>query len=282
MGRLINLCEVVPPEAVPAVLRMATYAVRRDMAIEGGHRDPDLPAATQDQAVRLVQLLMRRIDEAARPYDLDYESATAAVALAVLVPDELAGALAVRLRVTLNGRWPLGWDEHWRALAPENRAPFARALRQRLDVMQQLETADTVTSQQLESAVATVAAGTAEWANDVQRWAAGDRTERRRAAASVTHCWRDPVWPGVVAHLLNRGIDATDREQLLRGVEITMLDPDIATRAQPRLAALDRLAEVGTGESVAAFVHEARRRVEAAVNDYAADARARARGYAAR
>lgn len=285
MDRLLALGGMAPGQVVPTILRLATYSIRTEARRSGGAAvppvDDHLVTPTPAQAAQLVAILARRLDEADSRYDLDDDTGIAVSALAVAAPEELADELAPRLvGRSLGGHWPLGWDHHLQQLSPEARVPFVSALRSRLDAARTAHPVDEVTAFDLDRAVASIAAGTDEWAADVAGWAQGDEDDRARAVASIARAWRNPAWPGVVALLLTRGVSDRQRAELLYGIDIRSFGPDIAEKAgKPRLEALDRLSATSQDPEVTHFIDDARRRVAGEVQSYHDDARARRRGY---
>jgi hypothetical protein len=286
MDRLIVLGDVAPAQAVPLILRLATYAIRTDArrlgrATVAPPEDPDLVTASPSQTAALVRLLARRLDESDAQYEVDDDTGMAIAALAVAAPEEFAVEFAPRLISSkLGGGWLIGWDQHLREFPAAARAPFVRALRVEVDATVTSTPVDNVIRFDLDRDVATIALGIDEWAAEVEGWADGDEAMRARAAASIARAWRHPVWPRVVARLLTRGVDARQRCELLYGIEITSYGPDIAERAaKPRLEALDRLAAMSQEPPVTSFVDDARRRVTDEVQRYDDDARRRRRGY---
>lgn len=278
MTRLIALGLEGPPELTPRVLQFATYAMRRPAP------DDDIVTATPAQMAELVRVLQRRLDcSKAITLGLDHDDYTAHAMAALIeaAPDELADLVAARLlvREAHGGLWPYAWRDAVGGLGPPRRAPFALALRARIDAARVDAPLDEVHQFDVDRVLAQVAAGTEGWPETLMRWATGGPADRNRAVASVTKSWRQPVWASVVSILLIAGLDQPQHAELLSGIEMTSFGPDIVERAAERLEVLRRL-EPPDHPAVKAFQDIASSRLNAAVEEYQRDAEHRRRGYA--
>jgi hypothetical protein len=277
-ARLVALGLDGPPDLVPRVLQLATYAIRHPASGD------NVIVVSPAQMAGLVEVLQRRLvlsEDIRLDLDTDHDTAYAVAALIEVCPDELADLVAARLLGSAphGGLWPFAWRDAVGSLEPAARAPFAAALRARLDAARaEPPLDDEVHAFYVDQVLGRIAAGTDGWPETLMGWAQGGPADRGRAAASVAKAWRLPVWASVVSALLTAGLGREDRDVLLRSIEITSFGPDIAEQATRRLEALRRL-EPADDPAVQEFKATASSRLTAAVEDYQRDAELRRRGY---
>jgi hypothetical protein len=277
-ARLVALGLDGPPDLTPRVLQLATYAIRHPAP------DDDVIVASPTQMAGLVRVLQRRLDlseDIRIDLDSDHDTAYAVAALIEVYPDELADLVAARLLGSAphGGLWPFAWRDAVGSLEPAARAPFAAALRARLDAARaEPPLDDEVHAFYVDQVLGRIATGTDGWPETLMGWAQGGPADRGRAAASVAKAWRLPVWTSVVSALLTGGLGSEDRDVLLRGIEMTSFGPDIAEQAARRLEVLRRL-EPADDPAVQEFKSTASSRLMVAVDDYQRDAELRRRGY---
>ncbi|WP_395292162.1 hypothetical protein ACF9IK_00015 [Kitasatospora hibisci] len=194
-------------------------------------------------------------------------------------PREFAAILTERL---LDGRLqviPASWEDSIARLPSPVREQLAEAFHDRMEEVR----AEGPVAERIEAAagemLTCLGQGTGLWADLLGRWAHGNESERRRAAAAVTRAWQDPAWAGIVSDVLAAGVDAASRQALLLGIT-QMFEPvrDLPGAATGRREALAPLLW-NTNSTVQAFAGEALRALDAMEE---ADARAEAayrRGY---
>lgn len=277
MRRLVRLGLDGPPGALPQILMLGTHALRRPRAAEDGV--VDAPALAEG----LVAVLERRVAEAdriAEDVDGDHQTAQAAASLAVSHPEASAVALARLLLGTADdpGRWPFAWKHALIGLDPAERGPFAAALARRVEEGLPEGGLPEWRQFDVDQVLAWVSAGTDGWAAALLDWARGGPRERDRAVAAICASWSAPEWPAIVSDLLTSGVTERQRERLLGALEPRSFGPDLPERADRRYAALARLAPADD-PAVTRFRDDAIARVQAAVDEYADDARRRRRGY---
>lgn len=279
LRRLSDLGLRGPTTVVPEVLSMVGHIIDH----RGGHRCNGGSAPHEESLASLVQVAARRLDIGDEfPFDTAEESAYGAAALAANAPTLFGGMLADRLlasRDTPRRVVPLGWETPFTELSADVRGRLAVAFRARVDAAHFTSSSiDELIEHEAITALTVLGAGSDEWANLARKWAAGSAQDRARVAALLKDSWPQPVWAEVVPELIAAGLDRAATEALLYGIEPHSYGPDLDKRAKRRLGVLELLL-ADNRANVREFAVEAKRRVDEAVAEYAADAAQRRRGY---
>lgn len=264
---------------VPDALAMVAHVLDH----HGGSRRNVQSTPDESLLSPLVQVAARRLDLSDQfPGDFADESAYGAAALAANAPTLMGDMLAARLLASSHNPRrvvPLGWETPFHELSADQRGQLAIAFQTRIDAARSTNGAlDELVEHEAITALTALGAGSDEWADLARRWAGGSAHDRARAAALLKDSWRQPVWAELVPKLIAAGLDRAATDALLYGIEPHSFGPDLEDRAMLRLDVLEPLL-THKRANVRAFAIEAKRRVDAAVAEYAADAARRRRGY---
>jgi len=269
LSRLAALAVDGPVGAVPAVMMTVSHILRRT----GGS---DL-AVPDDALTDLVDALRRYLDARGAFDAPSHDVATGAAVLMEWAPASMALMLLEQLEASggVTGL-PYEWRPFVSQLSNDARARLVTAY---IELLPRVDRkGDNVVRREALSLLARLGGGSDPLLALVGRWTNGSDQDLSRAAVALADVWHLPAWPDLVADLLAKGLAPESVEELLRGVEPHSFGPDIAKEMQPRLAALDRLAQRDV-PAAREFAHGARARVRAAIEDYEAEAEQRRRGY---
>ena len=213
LARLVTLSDTAPDGALPRILAAV------DTILSSPPRAQILDGEGNGILRQKLAAILTRALAAADGVlgtEMDYDTATAATSLGRAASEEIARIIIDRTLQAALPVIPYPWEGMLLQTPPGEREPLATAYQEGIQPHLGSHPAQTETAAL--DVLDVLGRGSPRWTALVRGWAAGDATDRARAAIAIRHRWPDPIWRELVPELLDAGISEHSITSLRQGI----------------------------------------------------------------